>query len=135
MIPTSISTDLYRPIVSYVTDRTSLLALLLSSRILRIEAERILYDTFCTHNWQHGDHVWREYPISRQLGFLNRVAASDRVASYVHNVNMEQFNDWGQDDVVIFWDVFERALRRMRNLKQFGMCKVYVVYVYAVPIP
>jgi hypothetical protein len=116
--------ELLRAIVRHVDNTESLLALLVTNHALHEEVERVLYHTFNTHRRRSEDQQWVDIPESNLLQFLDRVVASDQVASYVQRVNMEQLLWYGSEE---FWDSFEKALPRMCNLETLGTyCSVMI---------
>jgi hypothetical protein len=123
MLP-ALPSELLRPVVRQVNDTKSLLSLMFSSRALHEEAERALYATFNTHYVAHQDsrtRVMQQTPVSKQIGFLNRVIESDRVGSYVQTMTIDML--CSQFDLLKF---LEKALPRMHNVTSFGM----LIFIY-----
>jgi hypothetical protein len=99
--------ELYRPIVETISDRSTLLSLLLASRHLSTEAERILY-----HNME-----WSDSDLVSQTLFLRTVIDCPRVARLVwryHFVSCLIINDDR------YLTLFSAALRALVNLKELG---------------
>jgi hypothetical protein len=107
--------ELYRPIVETISDRNTLLSLLLTSRHLSTEAERILY-----RNVQCGDDsMWSDSTnVVSQTLFFRTVIDCPRVARlvwryyYISNIFI------ADDDP--YWTLFPVALRALVNLKELG---------------
>ncbi|KAH6918287.1 hypothetical protein BKA70DRAFT_1246773 [Coprinopsis sp. MPI-PUGE-AT-0042] len=109
---------LLRVVVAFtVDDRKTLLQLLLCNRALRLESERILYSKL--ESWGRDEvDQWNPIPMEKLLGFLERTLSSDRLASYVRRIGLQLHPEDPQ--LPHFWTVFERALKRMCNVKVFG---------------
>jgi hypothetical protein len=100
--------ELYRPIVE-VSDRNTLLSLLLASRHLSTEAERMLYRNV---QWSSDSDV-----VSRKL-FFQTVIDYPRVARLVRRYYCFSNIFIADDDP--YWTLFSTALRALVNLKELG---------------
>jgi hypothetical protein len=103
--------ELYRPIVETISDRNTLLSLLLASRHLSTEAERILY-----RNIEWGDAV-----LSQTL-FFRTVINCPRVAQLVWRYHFFSNSLIADDNP--YWTLFSAALRALVNLKELGFRRI-----------
>jgi hypothetical protein len=101
--------ELYRPIVETISDRNTLLSLLLASRHLSTEAERILY-----HNIELG----YDSDVISQTLFFRTVINCPRVAQLVWRYYCFSNIFIADDDP--YWTLFAVALRALVNLKKLG---------------
>jgi len=104
--------ELYRPIVETISDRNTLRSLLLASRHLSTEAERILY-----RNVEWGDY-WKSSHsnVTSQTLFFRTVIDCPRVARLVW-----RYHSWSNKFIVDddpYWTLFSAALRALVNLKE-----------------
>jgi hypothetical protein len=98
--------ELYRPIVETITDQNTLLSLLLASRHLSMEAERILYHT-----------IERDDPdLESHKLFFRTVIDCPRVARLVWRYHLFSMLLIVDDDP--YWTLFPAALRALVNLKE-----------------
>jgi hypothetical protein len=110
--------ELYRPIVETISDRNTLLSLLLASRHLSTEAERILYRNVGWDNdWTSADSA-DSYVVSQTL-FFRTVIDCPRVARLVWRYHYCFSNIFIADDDP-YWTLFAAALRALVNLKKLG---------------
>jgi len=109
IIMAQIPLELYRPIVKTISDRNTLLSLLLASRHLSTEAERILY-----HN------IERDDVVSHTL-FFRTVIDCPRVARLVWRYHFFSILLIVDDDP--YWTLFPAALRALVNLKELEFRK------------
>jgi hypothetical protein len=109
---------LLRAIVAFTVDDSTLLQLLLCSRALHLEAERILYSTFGSRRLVDA-YEWTAVPVESLLKFLERTLSSGRLASYVKRITLHLNPEDPQ--LPQFWTLFEQALARMNNVKVFGV--------------
>jgi hypothetical protein len=98
--------ELYRLIVETISDRDTLLSLLLASRHLSTEAERILY-----HNIE-----WDDWDVVSQTLFFQTVIDCPRVARLVWRYHF--FSNLLIVDDDPYWTLFPAALRALVNLKE-----------------
>jgi len=104
--------ELYRPIVETISDRNTLLSLLLASRHLSTEAERILY-----RNVEWGDHFESlDSDVVSQTLFFRTVIDCPRVARLVWRYRFSSDKFIVDDDP--YWTLFPVALRALVNLKE-----------------
>jgi len=106
--------ELYRPIIETISDRNTLLSLLLASRHLSTEAERILY-----RNVEWGDD-WKpsDSDVVSQTLFFRTVIDCPRVARLVWRYRFSSDKFIVDDDP--YWTLFPVALRALVNLKELG---------------
>jgi hypothetical protein len=103
---------LYCPIVETISDRNTLLSLLLASRHLSTEAERILY-----RNVEWGSKSSYSYVVSRtQTLFFRTVIDCPRVARLVWRYHYCSNMFIADDDP--YWTLFPVALRALVNMIQ-----------------
>jgi hypothetical protein len=100
--------ELYRPIVETISDRNTLLSLLLASRHLSTEAERILYHNIEWDNWDVVSHTL----------FFRTVIDCPRVARLVWRYYCFSNIFIADDDP--YWTLSAAALRALVNLKKLG---------------
>ena len=115
--------ELLRPIVSSVSDRKTLFALLFCSRWLQEEAERCLYSTFSSRYQDDWNHLsWRVLSFSQHQGFFQRVADHPRIASYVKRINLELDGDHDpySPSLENFFATLNRAFALVSNLEVLG---------------
>ncbi|KAF8968628.1 hypothetical protein BDZ97DRAFT_359189 [Flammula alnicola] len=97
--------ELFRPIIEHLEHRPTLLALSVTSRILRADAERQLYSVL-----DDGSDV------PQHIAFLSTINQNPRLAGLVqvyHSINIVHYKENP------LWDLLYSGLRKMTNLKVF----------------
>lgn len=101
----SLPLELYRPVVDHLTDRSTLLSLMLTCWVFHAEAERKLY------------HQFQEESLETQRLFIRTVANSPSKAALIRSYTF--FNCRARDDDP-FWPLFRDFLLAAVNLKELG---------------
>ena len=108
---TKLPLELYRPVLEYVAQVAALYPLLLTSRAINRETERILYRSVSVHSGPDYDEP------SKIRSLIRHLANCSRVSSHVHHFSHLLQLRWDPGPLRDDWITFHRALQHMDNLK------------------